>query len=201
MHQHQIFNDSFESSWKDFDDLFRRKLLESFRQLGSIHRLSCGHEEANTEFGRRFYESLEQAIAESQLVRKLKSALIIDLPTNFDELDEVFKLHTLYPLHAFYLLILCVHEHPMRAFFSGRDKPLPLNTITLQFHQALSDPLPTGVDYELEFVSQDRWLRLAADYGAVADMQSGGGTGRPQHYWTDLRWVWHFDWSGPVETL
>ena len=93
MHQHQIFNDSFESSWKDFDDLFRRKLLESFRQLGSIHRLSCGHEEANTEFGRQFYEFLEQAIAESQLVRKLKSALIIDLPTNFDELDEVFKLH------------------------------------------------------------------------------------------------------------
>jgi hypothetical protein len=206
MNQHQIFNDTFESSWKDFDVLFRKKLLDSFRQLGSLHRLSCGHEEANTEYGRRFYEALEQAIIESKFIRKLKSALIIDMPTSFDDLDRIFKMHTLYPLHSFYLLILYVHDHPMRAFFSGRDRPLPLNTLTLQFHQSLSDPLPTAVDYELEFIRLDRWLKLASDHGAVPDSEVSAGfelmatKPRPQHYWTDLRWVWHFGWSGSISS-
>jgi hypothetical protein len=195
LNHHQIFNDRFEPSWKEFDDLFRQKLLEKFRTLGSIHRLSCSHEEANTEFGRLFYEALEHAIGESRLIHKLKAALVIEMPKNFDELDAIFKLHSIYPLHAFFLLVLYVHEHPMRAFFSGRDRALPLNTLTLQFHQGLSDPLPTGVDYELDYLTDDRWMRLADEHGATADLQSGGG-GRPQHYWTDLRWVWHFDVGG-----
>jgi hypothetical protein len=191
MNQHKIFDNKFEASWKEFDDLFRKKLLEKFRTFGSIHHISGGHEEVNAEFSLLFYEALEHAIHETGLIRKLKAALVIDMPKNFDELDALFKLHALYPMHAFYLLILYVHEHPMRAFFSGRDRALPLNTLTLQFHQALSEPLPTGVDYELDNVREERWMRLAAEHGAVADLQQGGG-GRPQHYWTDLRWVWHF---------
>jgi hypothetical protein len=193
MFKHQIFDDTFEPSWKEFDDAFRQELLDEFRALGSLHRISSDRGTVNTEYGRRFYQALERAVEKSQLIPKLKAALIIPLPSNFDDLKVVFDLHTLYRLHAFFLLVLYVHEYPMRAFFSGRDRKLPLNTITLEFHQALSDPLPTAVNYELDYISQDGWLRLATEYGAVTDLQS---VGRPQHYWTDLRWVWHFDFLG-----
>jgi hypothetical protein len=190
MSEHQIFNDTFERSWRDFDEMFRRELLAEIRQLGSIHRLSGDHKEINSEYSRRFYSALERAIVGSDLIQKLKSALVITLPSNFDELEAVFDLHPVYQLHAFYLLLLYVHEYPLRAFFSGRDRSLPLNTLKLKFHQTLGDPLPTAVDYELDYASPEEWQRLSEEQGSA----SGEEAPLPnrQHYWRDLYWVWHF---------
>jgi hypothetical protein len=90
---HQIFNDTFEASWKDFDELFRKNLLAKIREVGSLHRLTLNHEEANTEFGRRFYEALEATLLSGNFLPKWKKALAIPLPRSFDELTEVFKHH------------------------------------------------------------------------------------------------------------
>ncbi len=109
---HQIFNDTFEASWKDFDELFRKNLLGKIREVGSLHRLTLNHEETNTEFGRRFYEALEATFVSGNFLPKWKKALAIPLPKSFDELTEVFKHHTLYPLHAVYLLLLYIHAVP-----------------------------------------------------------------------------------------
>jgi hypothetical protein len=205
MTSHQIFNDSFETIWKDFDTEFRDRLLKTIGQLGSLHRLSLGPEELNTEYSRRFYEALEETLASGKFIAKWKKALVIPLPTNFDELTEVFRHHAVYPLHAFYLLVTFVSEHPLHGFFSGRDVQLPFNTLTLQFHQSLADPLPTRIDYELEMVQLDRCPWLAYDHKITPAQQSGNGGGsgsgnppkpHPQHHWRDLFWVWHFDLGG-----
>jgi len=199
MNSHQVFNDSFEATWKDFDGVFRKKLLEKISQLGSLHRLSCGHEEINAEYGRRFYEALEDAMTAGQFVSKWKKALAVPMPKSFDELAEIFRIHAVYPLHAFYLLLVYVHEHPFRGFFSGRDVPLPFNTLTLKFQQLLSDPLPTGVDYELDMIRPDRCPGLAFDPAPSPAYDPGAGVllkpkpqPHPQHHWHDLVWVWHF---------
>lgn len=197
MNKHQIFDDSFEASWKKFDELFRNNLLEKIRELGSLHRLSCGHEELNAEYSGRFYEALEESLVSGQFIAKWKKALVIPMPRSLDELTEVFKLHVIYPLHAFYLLVLYVHEYPLRAFFSGRDKPLPYNTLTLQFQQSLGDPLPTHVGYELEMIQLNRCPGLAYDLEPLLAGESGNEVQskpgpHPQHHWTDLRWYWHF---------
>src|SRR6266480_1888934 len=204
---HQIFNDTFEASWEDFDELFRKNLLAKIREVGSLHRLTLNHEEANTEFGRRFYEALEATLVSGNFLPKWKKALAIPMPRSFDELTEVFKHHTLYPLHAFYLLLLYIHEYPLRAFFSGRDKSLPYNTLTLKFQQELSDPKPTDVRYELEMINLDRCPGLAYDL-QIWDVNeqrdqlaasTSGVSKHPQHHRYDLVWVWHFVSSPTLE--
>jgi hypothetical protein len=78
--------------------------------------------------------------------------------------------------------------------------PLPFNTLTLKFQQLLSDPLPTGVDYELDMVQLDRCPGLAYNPEISPAEAPGGGGGfplkmppeHPQHHWSDLAWVWHF---------
>ncbi|HET8978027.1 MAG TPA: hypothetical protein VFN87_07705 [Solirubrobacteraceae bacterium] len=201
MTDHQIFDDSFEKSWGEFDEGFREALLGKIRELGSLHRLIGDPEEINADYGRRFYDALEATLAAGKFIEKWKRALRDPLPQDVDALERVFQIHSVYPLHAFYLLLVFVHEHPLPAFFSGRDLHLPFNTLTLKFEQALSDPLPTGVDYELDLIRLDRCPGLgyaseaqppaspAAAGAATAMMQSGS---HPQHHWKDLIWVWHF---------
>jgi hypothetical protein len=206
----QIFKNTFEPSWKDFDDSFRKNLLKKIQGLGSLHRLTLGHEETNAEFSHRFYSALEETLQGGRFIEKWKEALEGPLPRSFDEMTEVFERYAVHPLHAFYLLLVYVQEHPMRAFFSGRDRWLPFNTITLSFKQELSDPLPTSVGYEFDDIQLERCPFLSAHPMmplddsfapgalAVAAMQTQGGGGttkpkpHPQHHWKDLIWVWHF---------
>ena len=198
----QIFKDTFEASWKDFDEHFRKNLLEKIHKLGSLHRLTLSHEEVNMEFGQRFYAALEETLKKGRFVEKWKAALVGSVPKNFDEMATIFERHAVYPLHAFYLLLIYVHEYPLRSFFSGRDRRLPFNTLTLSFQQALSDPLPTAVGYELDDI-QLEWCpglsanpkmgtgnrSMTSDISITPLMQQGG---HPQHHWKDLIWVWHF---------
>ncbi len=195
--KHQIFDDSFENTWKSFDESFRKSLLEEVCKHGSIHRLSYSHEEQNAIYSNLFYEALEKALTSGQFITKWKKALTIPMPKNMDELTEIFNLYIVYPLHAFYLLVLYVHEYPMRAFFSGRDRMLPFNTITLKFQQSLGDPLPTGVDYEFDMIQLDLCPALAYDHEMLQTNDIGAGNQgkpkpHPQHHWKDLIWVWHF---------
>jgi hypothetical protein len=204
----QIFNDTFESTWKDFDAVFRKNLLEKIQQLGSLHRLTLDHEALNREFGQRFYEALEETLKSERSIDKWKAALHDPIPTNFDEMAAAIDRHAVFPLHAFYLLLVYVHEYPLRAFFSARDRRLPFNTLMLSFEQRLSDPLPTAVDYELDNIQLAFCPGLAANPSASTNLplaasdartpeplQNGGNGGigkHPQHHWRDLRWYWHF---------
>jgi hypothetical protein len=204
----QIFDESFEEIWKSFDEVFRTKLLGEIQQMGSLHRLTGDDEQINTEYSRRFYQALEEALGSGKFLPKWKKAMVGPMPKSMDELAGIFRLHSIYPMHAFYLLLVFLHEYPLRGFFSGRDVPLPFNTLTLKFQQLLSDPLPTGVDYELDMIRLDRCPGLAYDpeipqtyeTGAVSALLplQGGGLGvHPQHHSWDLIWVWHF-YSPPV---
>lgn len=203
MNTHQIFNDSFEVHWKEFDEIFRKNLLKNIGDLGSLHRIAGTDEEINVEYSGRFYKALEESLASGQFISKWKKALTISIPKNFDELIEIFELHAVYPLHAFYLLLIYVHEYPMRAFFSGRDKPLPVNTLTLKFEQSLGESLPTSVGYELDRIQLDYCPHFAYDRNSgfnnmdSSDLQNKPKR-HPQHHWHDLIWVWHFDWDPPV---
>jgi hypothetical protein len=193
--EHQIFDQSFEGTWAEFDAAFRKTLLEKIKELGSLHRLTGGADEINREYGRRFYEALEETFATGEFVERWKRGLNGQLPRDADELDAVFRQHAVYPLHAFYLLLVYVHEYPLRAFFSGSDLLLPFNTLTLKFEQSLADPLPTAVDYELDLIRLDRCpgLAYASDARAAPEPALMVAQGNhPQHHWKDLIWVWHF---------
>lgn len=193
----QIFDEQFEQVWDEFDREFRAALLRKFQELGSIHRLTGSGDEINDDYGRRFYEALEETLVPGRYLEQWGKSLIEPLPESLDELGPVFGRHAVYSLHAFYLLILFVHKYPLRAFFSGREVPLPFNTLTLQFDQRLSDPKPTAVGYEFDMVALDRCpgLSFASDARAEAAISIGnqGTTGKhPQHHWRDLMWYWHF---------
>ena len=197
----QIFDPSFEGTWRAFDESFRARFLKSIQQMGSLHRLTGDEEEINTEYGRRFYEAFEETLNSGEFISKWKKSLVDPIPKNLDEMAHVFKSHSVYPQHAFYLLMLFIHEYPLRAFFSGRDVSLPFNTLTLKFVQLLSDPLPTGVDWELELIRFDRCPGWAhGSYGeTVSELASialplDNQGHHPQHHRWDLVWVWHFDW-------
>ena len=196
MTEHQIFDESFEGTWAEFDAAFQQTLLEKIRELGSLHRLTGEDEEINREYGRRFYEALEETLAAGGFVESWKKGLNGRLPRDADELDVVFRRHAVYPLHAFYMLLVFVHEHPLRAFFSVSDLRLPFNTLTLKFEQSLADPLPTAVDYELDLIRLDRCpgLAYASDAHAASDPAALAQTQgkHPQHHRKDLIWVWHF---------
>jgi hypothetical protein len=47
MKKHDIFDETFESSWKEFDDAFRKRLLSKIQKLGSLHRLAGDDEQLN----------------------------------------------------------------------------------------------------------------------------------------------------------
>ncbi len=198
----QIFKDSFEASWKEFDDKFRKLLLKRIQELGSLYRLQLTPEEANREFGSRFYEALESTLTNGKYVDKWKKALTVGMPKAFGQMADVFGGHELYPFHAFFLLLIYIHEYPLRAFFSGRDRQLPFNTLTLRFEQTFGDRLPTGVRYELEMINLGHCPGLTYDRRmAIADTYqsdiSGTAPARPNHprnHWWDLIWIWHFDW-------
>jgi hypothetical protein len=196
MDSDQIFDDSFERTWNEFDEAFRKALLESIREMGSLHRLTGDDEKINTEYGRRFYRALEETLAGGQFIERWKKGLNHPLPHDMDELEHVFRTHSVYPLHAFYLLLVFVHEYPLRAFFSGRDLRLPFNTLTLKFQQSLGDALPTSVDYELDMIRLDRCpgLGYASDADVKYALAAPGSTLplHPQHHRKDLIWVWHF---------
>jgi hypothetical protein len=198
----QIFDDTFEQIWKRFDEVFRTKLLETISQMGSMHRLSGDEEQINVEYGLRFYEALEVTLESGRFVSDWKRSMVRPMPKSMDELAQIFRVHHVYPSHAFYLLLLFVHEHPLRGFFSGRDRPLPFNTLTLKFDQLLSDPLPTGVDYEFDLIRLDHCPGLAYasevsqvyESGSVKAVPLAPPGVHPQHHRRDLIWVWHFDW-------
>ncbi|MFG1963125.1 hypothetical protein [Nonomuraea sp. NPDC049028] len=197
---HQIFDGTFEGIWKDFDEAFRANLLKTIGQMGSLHRLSGDQEKINAEYGRRFYEALEETLVSGRFISKWKNSLVNPIPKSADELTEIFQLHSVYPSHAFYLLLVFIHEHPLRGFFSGRGAPIPFNTLTLKFEQLLSDPLPTGVNYELEMIQLDRCPGLAYDSEVSSTQELDAShtlplrspSRHPQHHWRDLIWVWHF---------
>lgn len=198
----QIFDEKFEQAWDAFDRDFRAALLAKFQELGSIHRLTGPSEVINDDYGRRFYEALEETLASGRYLEQWRQDLLISLPESLDEFGPLFRRHAVYPLHTFYLLLLFVHEYPLRAFFSGRDVPLPFNTLTLKFDQRLSDPTPTAVDYEIDMMLLDRCpgLSFASDalaQDATALINQGAGR-HPQHHWKDLIWVWHFVTEPPV---
>ena len=201
MAQTQIFDASFETSWKEFDESFRKLLLKRIQEMGSLHRMTLSRDEADRETGRRFYEALEEALTNGKFIDKWKKALAISMPTTFDELSEQFKIHELYPLHAFFLLLIFLHDYPLRAFFSGRDEQLPYNTLTIKFDQALGDSLPSAVRYELEMINLDRCPGLIYEARSSVSSAELSGPSSPinptppqhprNHRW-DLTWVWHF---------
>jgi hypothetical protein len=87
---------------------------------------------------------------------KLEECLLIPMPNTFDELLVIFKERDAAPFQAFVLLLLFIQARPLRAFFSGRDEPLPYNTLRVAIYQRPSEALPRKVSYGLSQVELSR---------------------------------------------
>ncbi len=182
--RNQLFKEQFESTWGEFDAGFKRRLLDKIRELGSLYRLSSDRYTVSQEIGRLFYEALETTMAEDKTLAKLNDLVTGEIPLSFNALEEHFKADPPYPLHTFVLLVLFISKFPLRAYFSGRNAKLPFNTLRLKFTQKPSDPLPTAVDYELE------WVDLNKCPWQVYDASSP--LTHPSNHIIDLVYIWHF---------
>jgi hypothetical protein len=145
----EIFGEAFEELWSDFDSRFRAELLERIQELGSLYRLKLTRDEFGDQLGLRFYEALETTLVASGVLERMKESLTLPLPESFDDLLEVFAENESSPLHAFFLLLIYLSEHPFRAFFSGRDEELPFNTLSVSVFQSPGAKLPEDVTYAL----------------------------------------------------
>lgn len=194
----ELFTDAFEDVWAEFDRQIRGELLKKAHELGSLFRSQLSRDEFSKAMGPRFYEALENSLLRAELLDKFKSTLAVPIPETFDEVQQILASHEASPLHAFIVLIIYIYTHPLRAFFSGRDEPLPFNTISVSLQQSPSDRLPRKVGYGLTYTDLQHcpYSRVTSD---------GEKEEHPKNHWVwenDPKyddfptgvtiWVWHF---------
>lgn len=197
-----MFNDDFEMLWAEFDTHFRAALLQRFREFGSLYRLQLASGEFNVVVGRAFYGALEETLSRDGLADRLSTALVEPLPPDADRVIDDMNEHGASPLQAFMRLVLFTLKHPLRAFFSGRDRALSLNTLVVRVDQDPSDRIPTGVSYGLQSL-----VLTECPYGArETELQRSGesdGTKHKSNHWFwdhdpkhdppgGYIWIWHF---------
>jgi len=199
----QIFDESFEKTWSKFDVCFRKCLLAGAQKLGSLNRVTMNQPKLSAVAGLMFYEALEQAFDETSALEKFKKGLNIQMPRTFDEANTILSASGRAPMHAFMLLMVFIKEHPFRAFFSGRDEPLAVNTLTVFIRQGLGDALPTDVSYRISGINLDHCPGLVSSFECCPDDDEDEEKEHPKnHFWKDhdpehdpeggYVWIWHF---------
>lgn len=194
-----IFGDAFEGIWKEFDTAFKSELLEKVKGLGSLYRSTLSKDDLIHEMSVLFYDALEHSLVENGRLQNFREALADPLPKRFGEVRETLEAHAANPLHAFMLTMIYIQEHPFRAFFSGRDAALPLNTLTVVVEQRPDEKAPTAVRYGLSHIKLSHCAGLAFDPIPLADNEEEE---HPKNHWwwdydpkhDDIRfiWYWHF---------
>jgi hypothetical protein len=199
----QIFTESFEPLWTEFDGKFRDRFLTRVQELGSLYRPTLSRLELSQQIGRRFYEALEQTLIEGGILQQFQAAMRQELPGSFDEVELIFSAHEEGPLHAFMMLMIYIREYPFRAFFSGRDEPLPFNTLTVRLVQSPGDALPRAVGYGLSNSALEHcpWNKRSSQMQTIGE-DAPEAKEHPKNHWFwqegDDRdppiyiWVWHF---------
>jgi hypothetical protein len=193
----ELFSDEFENIWAEADSRFRDNLLKAARGLGSLHRTTLSRSELQKAFGPLFYEALEEALDNETRV-KLEKCLLIPMPNTFDELLVIFQERDAAPFQAFVLLLLFIHARPLRAFFSGRDEPLPYNTLRVRIYQRPSEALPRKASYALSQVDLSRCYDGSPSGARSEAVAMAIGAHSDNHFFwenEDDEWgayTWHF---------